>query len=121
MAKIIILDNKKCRIVSDDTDLLKKLHHYLSFKLTGIEYTPAYQNGWSGITYLLSKANKFNYGLLHKVEEFLSDKNVAYTVEDRRVPKIIVPELSIEESLKKHKLIPRDHQIRICQAANTND
>jgi hypothetical protein len=94
-SKITILDNKKCQIISDDTELLKKLHHYLSFKLTGIEYTPAYQNGWSGITYLLSKNNKFNYGLLNKVKFFLDNKNVIYTVEDKRSPKIIIPELNI--------------------------
>ena len=83
MSKIIILDNKKCQIVSDDADLLKKLHRYLSFKLTGIEYTPAFQNGWNGITYLLSKSNKFNYGLLNKVKLFLSDNNIVYTINDR--------------------------------------
>jgi superfamily II DNA or RNA helicase len=121
MSKIIILDNKKCRIISDDADMLKELHQYLSFKLTGIEYTPAYQNGWSGITYLLSKTNKFNYGLLHKVECFLQDREVIYTVEDKRAPKVMVPELSIQDSLQKHHLIPRDHQERICQAALATD
>ena len=76
MSKIIILDNKKCQIVSDDIDFLKRLRHYLSFKFSGIEYTPAYQNGWDGITYLLSKTNKFNYGLIHKVESFLTRTSV---------------------------------------------
>ena len=71
MSKITILDNKKCQIVSDDSKLLKKLHHFLSFKLAGVEYMPAYKNGWSGITYLLSKSNKFNYGLLEKVNQML--------------------------------------------------
>jgi superfamily II DNA or RNA helicase len=119
--KIIILDNKKCRIISEDTDLLKRLHRYLSFKLAGVEYMPSYQNGWNGITYLLSKSNKFNYGLLSKVESFLKDRNVVYTIEDRRPPKNIHAELNIEENLIKHKLIPRDHQIKICQAAYSGD
>src|SRR5271154_3131311 len=101
MSKIIILDNKKCRFISDDIEMLKELHQYLSFKLTGIEYTPAYQNGWNGITYLLSKSNKFNYGLLHKVECFLQDRKVVYTIEDRRASKIMAPELDIQDSLQK--------------------
>lgn len=121
MSKIIILDNKKCQIVSDDADLLKKLHRYLSFKLTGIEYTPAFQNGWNGITYLLSKSNKFNYGLLNKVKLFLSDNNIVYTINDRRSSKIVAPELNISDNLKAHNFIPRDHQIKICQAALSND
>src|SRR5271166_959884 len=113
MTKLLILDNKKCQIVSEDAALLKKLHHYLSFKLAGVEYTPAFQSGWSGITYLLSKTNKFNYGLLTKVKSFLEEKGVVYTVEDRRVPKIVNPELDISDNLKKHNLIPREHQLRI--------
>lgn len=121
MSRILILDNKKCQIISDDIAILKKLHNYLSFKLTGIEYTPAYQNGWNGITYLLSKSNKFNYGLLNKVELFLKGRNIDYIVEDRRSPKIIIPELDIRNNLQKCKLIPRDHQIKICQAAQLND
>lgn len=121
MSKIIILDNKKCQIVSDDIDFLKRLRHYLSFKLSGIEYTPAYQNGWDGITYLLSKTNKFNYGLLHKVESFLKEHSIAYIIEDKRPPKSASFEINIEEKLNKHKLIPREHQIKICQAAVSGD
>jgi len=121
MNRIIILDNKKCQIISDDVDLLRHLRHYLSFKLTGIEYTPAYQNGWDGITYLLSKNNKFNYGLLNKVESFLKEKSISYTIDDKRSPKTISIELNIDSNLDKHKLIPREHQVRICQAALSND
>lgn len=121
MNKIIILNNKKCQIVSDDSDLIKKIHNYLSFKLIGVEYMPAYQNGWSGITYLLSKANKFNYGLLNKVKKYLDDKNVSYVIEDLRSPKIATKELNIEKNLKKYNLIPREHQIRICDVALQTD
>ena len=121
MTKIIILDNKKCQIVSDDELLLKKLRRFLSFKIAGIEYTPAYQNGWDGITYLLSKANKFNYGLLAKVKLFLEYEGIDCPVEDKRTLKILNPELDISARLKKHNLIPRDHQIRICEAALSTD
>lgn len=121
MAKIIILDNKKCQIISEDLYLIEKLKRFLSFKLSGIEYTPAYKNGWNGITYLLSKTNKFNYGLLSKVKQFLKDNNTNYIIEDKRIPIIPNSELNIEHNLKKHNLIPREHQTRICEEAIKHD
>ena len=55
MDKITILNNKKCQIELDDVDAYKRLHRHLSFKLAGVEFTPAFVNGWSGITYLMTK------------------------------------------------------------------
>jgi len=117
MTKIIILDNKKCQIVSDDQQLLKRLRRFLSFRPIGIGFLPSVQNGyWDGITYLLSKTNKFNYGLFSKVKEWLTDSNYKYTVEDKRLPKTISIELDISEKLREHELVPREHQIRIVDA-----
>lgn len=121
MTKISILDNKRCQIFTDDTKIVKKLYNHLSFKLEGVEYTAAYQKGWNGITYLLSKSNKFNYGLLEKVKLFLTKNNVSYTIEDKRPPKQINSELDISQSLQKHNLIPRDHQTKILNAALSYD
>lgn len=121
MTKIVILDNKKCQIISEDLPLLGRLKGFLSFKMAGIEYTPAYQNGWNGITYLLSKGNKFNYGLLSKVKEFLTDNGIVYSVEDKRLPRIDCAELDITPNLQKHNLLPRAHQIRIVDAACATD
>ena len=114
---IIVLDNKKCQILSDDQKLLSKLRRYLSYRPLGVEFSPGYQNGyWDGITYLLSKANKFNYGLLTKVKEWLTDNGHQYSIDDRRPPKTTSVELDISESLKKHDLMPREHQVRIVEA-----
>lgn len=122
MTKIIILNSKKCQIISEDTDLLKQLHKFLSFKLVGVEYSPAYQaGGWNGITYLLSKTNKFNYGLLSKVKTFLKEHGEIFEIEDKRPPIIENESLDISHNLKKHNLIPRDHQIRILEAVKKTD
>lgn len=121
MLKIIILNNKKCQIVCDDLALLKKLHHYLSFKLVGVEYTPAYQNGWNGITYLLTKNNKFNLGLLEKVKSFLSDNGADFIIEDKRFPKILNPSLDLSNKLKEYNLVPREHQIRVSNLVDVYD
>lgn len=119
--KILILDNKKCQVITDDQVLIKKLHKFLSFKLTGVEYTPAYQNGWNGITYLLSKTNKFNFGLLTKVQNFLFDNNYSFEIEDKRISKTINSTLDISENLKKHNLIPREHQLKILALTDSFD
>lgn len=121
MIKIIILDNKKCQILCSDSDLLKKLHRHLSYRSPGVEYTAAYQNGWDGITYLLSKTNKFSYGLLGRVKKFLQEYPAKYEIEDKRSPKTIGSELDISANLAKHGFTPREHQIRILNAALNND
>jgi len=121
MNKIIILNNKKCQIISSDEELLKKIRKFLSFKVAGVEYTPAYKNGWNGITYLLTKTNKFDIGLLSKVKEFFKDNKFDFIVEDSRLPKLINPSLDISLRLEQLNLVPRDHQIRISNIINDND
>jgi hypothetical protein len=118
---INILNNKKCQIEGLDDKVVRKLYHHLSFKLLGVEYSAAYQNGWSGYTYLLSKNNKFNYGLLQKVKAFLNKENIEFSVEDKRQDKVINEELSILDNLKKYNLIPREHQEKIIEAMLSTD
>lgn len=118
---INILNNKKCQIEGLDDKVARKLYHHLSFKLLGVEYSAAYQNGWSGYTYLLSKNNKFNYGLLQKVKAFLNKENIEFSVEDKRQAKVINEELSILDNLKKYNLIPREHQEKIIEAMLSTD
>lgn len=74
-----------------------------------------------GHTYLLSKTNKFNYGLLNKVKLFLTKENIEFTVEDKRAPKSKSVELDISDKLKEHGLIPRDHQLRVVETMLQND
>lgn len=121
MNKIVILNNKKCQIVLDDPLINQKLKKFLSFKVAGVEYTPAYKNGWNGITYLLSKTNKFDLGLLNKVTNFLDTSKVEFTIEDTRPLKSINPSLDISDRLLKLNLVPRDHQIRINNVVNSHD
>lgn len=120
-AKITILNNKKCHISGLDDKLNRKLYHHLSFKLLGAEYSAAFQNGWSGYTYLLSKHNKFNYGLLDKVKLFLENNNINFSLEDKRVAKTLVQEIDISDNLKKYNLVPREHQVRILDAMLKTD
>lgn len=119
MNKIVILNNKKCQIITDDLQLLQKLKKFLSFKAAGVEYTPAYKNGWNGITYLLSKTNKFDLGLFNKVKIFLEDQKNNFIIEDLRSIKTINKPIDISEKLKKINMIPRDHQLRILKATDT--
>lgn len=121
MTKIIILNNKHCRFSTDDDDLFNDLRTFLSFKAIGVEFTPAYRNGWSGITYLMDKFGKFNSGLLSKAVSFLKRNTVELIVEDwREQPEKNNP-IDISDKLKSMSLIPRDYQIDILNACIKNN
>jgi len=115
--KITIYDNKSCQIITDNQDLLKGLRSVLSYRMTGVEYTEAYKNGnWNGITYLINKKGFFFYGLLNKVEEFLSERKQEYIIEDLRPLLIINDPIDLSEKLKQMNMVPRDYQERIVDA-----
>lgn len=117
MHKIITLDNKHCQFLTEDLAIFNKLKTFLSFRIAGVEYMPAYQNGWSGITYLINKKGIFNSGLLCKVKMFLTDKSIAFEEEDRRKKIIANKEIDISDKLKSLGMIPHDHQNRILESA----
>lgn len=120
MNKLIIHDNKTCQFISDDEDLIRILKSKLSYKTNGVEYTQAYKNGWSGITYLINKKGYFFSGLLFKVQEFLKERHVKYDFEDLRDLLVENSSLDISEKLKSLNLIPRDYQERIVNTACSN-
>jgi superfamily II DNA or RNA helicase len=117
MHKIIIRNNKWCQFITDDKSLFNKLRSALSFKQTGVEYTAAYQNGWSGIIFLMDKKGNFPAGLQPKVEKILFDEQISVEIEDKRPPIIKNDPLNIEDKLTQLNLIPRDYQINIMNAA----
>ncbi len=117
MNKIVIRSNKSCQILTDDQDLLRVLISTMSYKMTGVEFTEAYKNGWNGYTYLVSKKGMFYFGLLDKVKEFLNDRNVSFEVVDERQPLQINEPIDISTSLKRIKKIPRDYQQNITDVA----
>jgi len=95
--KIVIKNNKSCKIESDDEILMKRISNLLSYKQLGVEYTQAYKNGWDGVTRLLNKKNEFQIGLLVKVKEFLEKNSIDYTIEDKRKVPTIEPELIVND------------------------
>src|SRR6267142_360803 len=121
MTKLVIQDNKYCQFITDDKQIFNSLRNFLSYKMTGVEYTEAYQNGWSGITYLMSKRGVFYSGLLPKVRQFLIDKTIIFSEEDKRSPIIVAPSLDLSDKLKQLKLVPRDYQERTINIACSNE
>ncbi len=121
MVKITILDNKKCHIDLPDEIILQRLRNVLSYRMEGVEYTAAYQNGWNGITYLLTKTNKFSLGLLNKVKQFLDNNYIEYTIIDQRKPKEQTNSIDLTKKLEKLGMIPREHQVRIANLIDTHD
>ena len=119
--KIIIHDNKYCQYVSTDTKYFNKLKNTLSFKPAGIEYSAAYKNGWSGITYLLDNKGYFLSGLLNKVIEFMKNNSIQYSLIDKRKPIVKNEVIDIFYKLKTLNLEPRFYQNKIIQAALSNN
>jgi superfamily II DNA or RNA helicase len=118
--KFIILNNKRCRIHCNNDALLNKIRNLLSYKQKGIEWTAAYQNGWSGITFLMSKKNEFSLGLLDKIKLYLIEHNELFTVEDLRLPLSIIEPIDLTPKLTQLQKVPRDYQLEIVDAAMQN-
>lgn len=118
MNKLIISNNKKAKIVLDDETIFNKLRNHFSYKLKGVEYSAAYQNGWSGITYLIDKKGTFLSGLVPKVKNYLKNKGIKLEEEDLRDPLVIEQECDISARLKELGLVPMEHQKRILEASS---
>lgn len=117
LPKLIIRDNRYCQLVTTDLTLFNSVRAYLSFKPVGIEFTPAYQNGWDGLTFLMDKKGNFLSGLLSKVKEFLTNREFEYTVEDRRAAVAPATPIDLTPKLQKFDMLPRDYQSRIVDIA----
>ena len=121
MNKITIQNNKTCNVIlPDNPEGLFQLRQKLSFKMAGVEYTQAYKHGWDGVTYMLDKKGNFPLGLLHKVEKFLKENNIAYEVVDKRQQISLEEELDISDNLKAIGKSPRDYQLAMVEAALKN-
>jgi superfamily II DNA or RNA helicase len=114
---LIIHDHKYAQIFLTDTSVFNKLRNLLSYKLAGIEYSKSYQNGWSGINYLLDKNGYFMLGLLNKVENFLQEQHISYQTHDKRPPPEIAPPIPLNDRLMSLGMVPRYYQENIVQAA----
>ena len=121
MIKILIINNKHCQLICDDQEFTNKLKYHLSFRLLGVEYTQAFQNGWSGRTFLLSAKNKFNLGLLQTVKDFFEKNEKEFIVEDMRNKKTIEDPIDLTDKLKLYKFDTRDYQQRIVDITDKYD
>ncbi len=117
MNKIVIINNKKCQLILQDNQAFNEIYLALSFKLEGIEFTPAFKMGrWNGINYLMTKKGIFPSGLLSMVLNKLNELGIAVITEDKRPTIEMAPELDITQRLKEIGKAPREHQIRILEA-----
>lgn len=120
-SKLIIKDNKYCQLLTDDPKLFNLVKNHLSFKMAGVEFTPAYQAGWSGITYLIDAKGYFLLGLLEYVKKFFERKDIEYSIQDNRKPIVLNDSIDLTQKLIDLKLVPREHQINILNAAIANN
>ncbi len=112
MNTITLINQKIGKVSCEDEDLFNKLKNKLSFRLAGVEFTPAFRNGnWDGMTYLINNKNQFPIGLLDKIKQFFKDNNEDFTLEDLRKPIVYADPINLDEKLKSIKKIPRDYQV----------
>jgi superfamily II DNA or RNA helicase len=114
MSKIIIQDNRYAKLEEPDLIFLGKVNKLLSFKMAGVEYSPAYKNtGWDGTTYIMNKKKEFPLGLIDTVKNFYSENNKDIVIEDSRKTYEANHPLDIYPKLKAMGKTPRDYQEEI--------
>lgn len=120
ICQLTIVNNKHAKITLADQTLFNKLRRTLSYKVAGVEYTPAYKNGWDGVNYLLAKNGTFLLGLLNKVIAFLKINKVNYQLVDKREKLITNERIDLSINLNKFGFATRSYQQRIVDAAIAN-
>lgn len=118
--QLIIHDNKYAQFVTNDIKLFNKLKNKLSFKPAGIEYSPAYKSGWSGITYLVNNKGVFLLGLLSQVKQFLDKNQIIYSILDKRKSVLKNDSIDLSSKLLKLNFNTRNYQNRIVDVALNN-
>lgn len=116
----IIIDNKYCQIITEDEKIFSEIKNLLSYKLDGVEYTPAYKNGWDGTIYLLDREGYFYSGLLSVVKNYIRENNYSFEEIDHSIKLENNKEIDLTEKLKQYNLIPRKHQLDILNAVISN-
>lgn len=119
----IITDIKFSKIEGEnDVDFLLKLHNYLSFKVEGAEFSPAFKNHvWDGKEYLLSKKLAFYTGLVDYVKDFYISNNKEFEVVDITKPIVENKALDITIALKKLGITPYDYQLESVRQAEEHN
>ena len=111
MSKVTILNNNYARLDETDDKVFREVNNLLSYRLEGIEYSPAYKNsGWDGTSYVMNKKHEFPLGLLNTVKNFYAENNYDLQIEDLRKPFSPSKPLDISERLKQLGKAPRDYQ-----------
>lgn len=111
-----------------DRGLAKELSDFLTFKVPGHEYMPAFRNKmWDGQIKLYNVHNQQTYaGLLQYITKFASDRNYSYTIH----PDLVVndPQLdfsdfinSLDLHIDSNPIKPHDHQVHAFKHAINND
>jgi len=121
ICQIILHNHKHGQIKLSNQLLFNRLRRTLSYKTAGVEYTPAYKNGWDGINYLLAKNGTFLSGLLNKVTHFLHTNKIDYQLVDKRQTVVKNQPVDLSTKLNQHGFVTRVYQQRIVDTAVQNN
>jgi superfamily II DNA or RNA helicase len=122
MTKLLVKEKYSKIVDENDPDFLKALHHHLSFKYEGAEFSPAFKRGfWDGREKLLSKKLEFYSGLVNYVNDFYKLNNKQLEIIDQRSPIVDAPSIDISYNLEKLRLTPYDYQLDAIEYAIKRD
>lgn len=116
MNRICILSHKIFKIELENPQDLEELKAYLSFKLAGVEYSPAFKAGWNGMTCLVNSKNQILLGLLPRVKRWLAERQLSYEENTLISPSEKLAPRDLSARLKQLKLQPRPYQQDIVDA-----
>jgi superfamily II DNA or RNA helicase len=122
---IITINNVWSKVSElQDIDIIDALDTELSFFIEGYQYTKKYREGWfdksgnfihwDGKKHLLTRKLAFPTGLLERVKNFFSLRNIDFVIEDKR-EKFILNEIPL------YYYNPRDYQIDALVCALKNE
>lgn len=127
----IIRHQNSCKIVEEfDEERLGFLDRELAFQIQGAEFSKAYKGyinelgefvSWDGKRHLLSPNGKFPSGLLPRVLDFYSKKNIHPTIIDERPISEIYTPTNITNNLKSIGKSSRPYQEQAADTAILDD
>lgn len=106
-------DSSNLKIITQDKNLILKIHNHFSYFVDGYMFMPLYKMGrWDGKNHLFDFANKeLPYGLLDELKQFCDERGVVYNVQLLEEHKTLITYEELDKFMGTLEL-PKDMEVR---------